>query len=688
MKKIVRKEIPMGSKTLVLETGKIARQATASVIASMGNTVVMCAIVTKADEERRDFFPLSVHYSEKTYAAGKIPGGYFKREARPTEFETLTSRLIDRPLRPLFPDFFTQEVQVNCMLISLDKENPPDVVAMLAASAAMSIADVPFNGPIGGARVGFIDDEYVLNPSFADMPNSDLDMVVAGTESAVLMVESDANELSEDLMIGGILFAHQEMQSVIKGINEFADEVLPERKEYVNAHADEEQKVFDEVNTNHRAALADAFTTVDKKERGEKISAIKDQLLEGLDEEKHDDYLKQFKEVEKDVVRENVLSEQKRIDGRSLTEVRDISIETNFLPSVHGSALFTRGETQAIVTATLGSSKDVQIVDALAGETKDNFMLHYNFPSYSVGELGFPMGPKRREIGHGALAKRSLRFAVPTLEEFPYAIRVVSEITESNGSSSMASVCGGCLALRAAGVPVEENIAGVAMGLIKDGDRFEVLTDILGDEDHLGDMDFKVAGTKNGVSGLQMDIKIEGINEEILEKALTQARDARMHILGIMDEAMPKANELTSLAPYFCKFKVHKDKVKVVIGKGGSTIKGLQDEFGVTIELQDDGSVSVFGENKAVAEAAKEKIELMCAEPEEGKEYDAVVAKIVEFGAFVTFMPGKDGLLHISQFKQDFEHLTDVINEGDNIRVKVTEIRRDGKVKLEFANSE
>ena len=574
------------------------------------------------------------------------------------------------------------------MLISLDKENPPDVVAMLAASAAMSIADVPFNGPIGGARVGFIDDEYVLNPSFADMPNSDLDMVVAGTESAVLMVESDANELSEDLMIGGILFAHQEMQSVIKGINEFADEVLPERKEYVNAHADEEQKVFDEVNTNHRAALADAFTTVDKKERGEKISAIKDQLLEGLDEEKHDDYLKQFKEVEKDVVRENVLSEQKRIDGRSLTEVRDISIETNFLPSVHGSALFTRGETQAIVTATLGSSKDVQIVDALAGETKDNFMLHYNFPSYSVGELGFPMGPKRREIGHGALAKRSLRFAVPTLEEFPYAIRVVSEITESNGSSSMASVCGGCLALRAAGVPVEENIAGVAMGLIKDGDRFEVLTDILGDEDHLGDMDFKVAGTKNGVSGLQMDIKIEGINEEILEKALTQARDARMHILGIMDEAMPKANELTSLAPYFCKFKVHKDKVKVVIGKGGSTIKGLQDEFGVTIELQDDGSVSVFGENKAVAEAAKEKIELMCAEPEEGKEYDAVVAKIVEFGAFVTFMPGKDGLLHISQFKQDFEHLTDVINEGDNIRVKVTEIRRDGKVKLEFADSE
>ena len=688
MKKIVRKEIPIGSKTLVLETGKIARQATASVIASMGNTVVMCAIVTKADEERRDFFPLSVHYSEKTYAAGKIPGGYFKREARPTEFETLTSRLIDRPLRPLFPDFFTQEVQVNCMLISLDKENPPDVVAMLAASAAMSIADVPFNGPIGGARVGFIDDEYVLNPSFADMPNSDLDMVVAGTESAVLMVESDANELSEDLMIGGILFAHQEMQSVIKGINEFADEVLPERKEYVNAHADEEQKVFDEVNTNHRAALADAFTTVDKKERGEKISAIKDQLLEGLDEEKHDDYLKQFKEVEKDVVRENVLSEQKRIDGRSLTEVRDISIETNFLPSVHGSALFTRGETQAIVTATLGSSKDVQIVDALAGETKDNFMLHYNFPSYSVGELGFPMGPKRREIGHGALAKRSLRFAVPTLEEFPYAIRVVSEITESNGSSSMASVCGGCLALRAAGVPVEENIAGVAMGLIKDGDRFEVLTDILGDEDHLGDMDFKVAGTKNGVSGLQMDIKIEGINEEILEKALTQARDARMHILGIMDEAMPKTNELTSLAPYFCKFKVHKDKVKVVIGKGGSTIKGLQDEFGVTIELQDDGSVSVFGENKAVAEAAKEKIELMCAEPEEGKEYDAVVAKIVEFGAFVTFMPGKDGLLHISQFKQDFEHLTDVINEGDNIRVKVTEIRRDGKVKLEFADSE
>ncbi len=688
MKNIVRKEIPMGSKTLVLETGKIARQATASVIASMGNTVVMCAVVTKSSAEGRDFFPLSVHYMEKTYAAGKIPGGYFKREGKPTEIETLTSRLIDRPLRPLFPDYYVDEVQVNCMLLSLDKDNPPDVVALMAASAAMSIADVPFKGPMAAARVGFVNDEYVLNPSFAQIDKSDLDMVVAGSESAVLMVESDANELSEDLMIGAILYGHQEMKPVIRMIDEFAKEVLPEKSEFSNPNAEEEKKIFIEVNEKCSAGLSEAFTTTDKKERGEKITAVKETLLDSLDEDSHNAYLKQFKEVEKHIVRENILGEQKRIDGRGLTDVRDISIETNFLPSVHGSALFTRGETQAIVTATLGSGRDIQTVDALAGEIKDNFMLHYNFPSYSVGELGFPMGPKRREIGHGALAKRSLQFAVPSVEEFPYAIRVVSEITESNGSSSMASVCGGSLAMMAAGIPIKENIAGVAMGLVKDDSRYEVLTDILGDEDHLGDMDFKVAGTKNGVSGLQMDIKIEGINEEILEKALMQAKEARMHILGEMDKVLAEPNELTGLAPYFCKFKVHKDKVKVVIGKGGATIKGLQEEFGVTIELQDSGEVNIFGENKEVAEAAKEKIELLCAEPEVGKDYDAVVAKIMEFGAFVTFMPGKDGLLHISQFKQDFDQLTDVINEGDKVRVKVTEIRRDGKVKLEFSDSE
>ena len=688
MKNIVRKEIPMGSKILVLETGKIARQATASVIASMGGTVVMCAVVTKESEAGRDFFPLSVHYMEKTYSAGKIPGGYFKREGRPTEIETLTSRLIDRPLRPLFPDYYVDEVQVNCMLLSLDKDNPPDVVALMAASAAMSIADVPFKGPMAAARVGFVDDEYVLNPSFSDLENSDLDMVVAGSESAVLMVESDANELSEDLMIGAILYGHQEMKPVIKAIDDFAKEVLPERKDHINPHKEEEEKIFAEVKEKCSKGLTDAFTTTDKKERGKKISAVKEELLKDLEEELHNSFLKQFKEVEKHIVRENILANQNRIDGRGLTEVRNINIETNFLPSVHGSALFTRGETQAIVTATLGSGRDVQIVDSLAGEVKDNFMLHYNFPSYSVGELGFPMGPKRREIGHGALAKRSLQFAVPKLEEFPYAIRIVSEITESNGSSSMASVCGGSLAMMAAGIPIKENIAGVAMGLVKDEERYEVLTDILGDEDHLGDMDFKVAGTKNGVSGLQMDIKIEGINEEILEKALTQAKDARMHILSEMDKVLSKPNELTGLAPYFCKFKVHKDKVKVVIGKGGSTIKGLQEEFGVTIELQDSGEVNVFGENKEVAEAAKEKIELLCAEPEVGKDYDAVVAKIMEFGAFVTFMPGKDGLLHISQFKEDFDQLTDVINEGDKVRVKVTEIRRDGKVKLEFSDSE
>ncbi len=683
MKNYIKKDINFGDKVITIETGKIAKQATASVVATMGKTMVLCSVVTKGDGEKKDFFPLSVHYMEKTYSAGKIPGGYFKREGKPTEIETLTSRLIDRPLRPLFPDFFTNEVQVNCMLLSLDKDNPPDIVALVAASAAMSIADVPFNGPMGAARIGFIEDEYVLNPSFASLQNSDLDMVVAGSENAVLMVESDANELSEDLMIGAILFGHQEMQNVISGIKEFATEALPSPSEHTNPSEAEEVKVYAEVDEKYRKNLEDAFTTTDKKERGEKISIIKETLLADTDEELHSIYLKQFKEVEKSVVREDILSNQKRIDGRGLTDVRDISIETNFLPSVHGSALFTRGETQAIVTTTLGSSRDVQTVDSLSGEVKDNFMLHYNFPSYSVGELGFPMGPKRREIGHGALAKRSLKFSVPSLEEFPYAIRVVSEITESNGSSSMASVCGGSLSLMAAGVPLKDNVAGVAMGLVKDGDRYEVLTDILGDEDHLGDMDFKVAGTKNGVSGLQMDIKIEGINEEILEKALAQAKDARMHIIKVMDDALATPNELTSLAPYFCKFKVHKDKVKVVIGKGGATIKGLQEEFGVTIELQDSGEVNVFGENKEIAEQAKEKIELLCAEPEEGKIYDGVVAKVVDFGAFITFMPGKDGLLHISQFKQDFEHLTDIVKEGDKMKVRLAEIGRQGRLKLE-----
>jgi polyribonucleotide nucleotidyltransferase len=685
MNKYIKKEIQFGSKSLVIETGKIARQAT-SVVATMGGTVVLCSIVTKKPSEKRDFFPLSVHYLEKTYAAGKIPGGYFKREARPTEYETLTSRLIDRPLRPLFPDFYNDEVQVNCLLLSLDKSNPSDIVAMLGASAAMSIADVPFNGPIGGARVGLINDEYVLNPAVEEMDESDLDMVVAGSENAVLMVESDANELSEDLMIGGILFAHQEMQSVIKGIKEFSNEVLPERTKYENENLESEKKVFDEIKNKFGDDIKDAFSTTDKKARGEKISAVRMKLLDEVDEENSAEHLKQFKEVEKDIVRNNVLVEKARIDGRAMNEVRDINIELNFLPSVHGSALFTRGETQAIVATTLGATKEVQIVDALVGEYKDNFMLHYNFPSYSVGEVGMPMGPKRREIGHGALAKRSLKPFVPNLNEFPYSIRVVSDITESNGSSSMASVCGGSLSMMAAGVPIKENIAGVAMGLIKDNEKFEILTDILGDEDHLGDMDFKVAGSKSGVTGLQMDIKIEGINEEILEKALSQAKEARLHILKIMDEAISKPNDLSSLAPCFEKLVIDKDKVKVVIGKGGSTIKGLQEEFGTTIELQDDGNVSIFGDSKDKVNQTKAKIELICAEPENGKEYDGVVAKVVEFGAFVTILPGKDGLLHISQIKQDFEQLTDVINEGDKIKVKVTELGRQGRIKLELVD--
>ena len=687
MFKVFKKEIDFGGKKITLETGKVARQADGAIIATCGETVVLAtAVGAKKVNPDVDYFPLSVNYQEKYYAAGKIPGGYFKREARPTEYETLTSRLIDRPLRPLFPDFYSDEVQVNCLLLSLDKSNPSDIVAMLAASAAMSIADVPFKGPIGGARVGLINEEYVLNPAIDEMDDSDLDMVVAGSEKAVLMVESDANELSEDLMIGGILFAYQEMQSVIKGIKDFSNEVLTERTKYENENIESEKKVFDEIKNKFGDDIKDAFSTTDKKARGEKISTVREKLLDGVDEENSAEYLKQFKEVEKDIVRNNVLLDKARIDGRAMNEVRDINIELNFLPSVHGSALFTRGETQAIVTTTLGATKEVQIVDALVGEYKDNFMLHYNFPSYSVGEVGMPMGPKRREIGHGALAKRSLKPFVPTLNEFPYSIRVVSDITESNGSSSMASVCGGSLSMMAAGVPIKENIAGVAMGLIKDNEKFEILTDILGDEDHLGDMDFKVAGSKSGVTGLQMDIKIEGINEEILEKALSQAKEARLHILKIMDEAISKPNDLSSLAPCFEKLVIDKEKVKVVIGKGGSTIKGLQEEFGTTIELQDDGNVSIFGDSKDKVNQTKAKIELICAEPEEGKEYDGVVAKVVEFGAFVTFLPGKDGLLHISQIKQDFEHLTDVINEGDKIRVKITEVGRQGRIKLELVD--
>ena len=684
MSKYLKKEIQMGSKTLVLETGKIAKQATASVTASMGGTVVMCAVVTKQSSEGRDFFPLSVHYMEKAYSAGKIPGGYFKREGRPTEVDTLTSRLIDRPLRPLFPDFFKDEVQVNCMLLSLDKDNPPDVVALIAASAAMSIANVPFNGPMAAARVGFVNDEYVLNPSFAELKDSDLDMVVAGSESAVLMVESDANELSEDLMIGAILFGHQEMKPVIKAIDDFAKEVLPERSEFLNPLQEEEEKIFSEVKDKCSKGLSDAFTTIDKKQRGEKINAVKIELLDGLDDELHNSYLKQFKEVEKEIVRENILAEQKRIDGRGLTDVRNIDIETNLLPSVHGSALFTRGETQAIVTATLGSGRDVQKVDALQGEVVDNFMLHYNFPSYSVGELGFPMGPKRREIGHGALAKRSLQFAVPSLEEFPYAIRVVSEITESNGSSSMASVCGGSLAMMAAGIPIKENIAGVAMGLVKDGDRHVVLTDILGDEDHLGDMDFKVAGTQDGITSLQMDIKITSITAKIMEIALDQAKDGRLHILGEMSKALKTARDsLSDSAPKITTLKIPVDKIRDIIGPGGKVIREICEQTGAKIDIEDDGTVSIAAASQESSEAAIGRVRDIVAEPELGEIYDGKVVKTVDFGAFVNFLGPKDGLVHISEMREErVSKTTDVCKEGDRVKVKVIGFDDRGKVKL------
>ena len=677
-------EFQYGNQQVKIETNKVARQATAAVVVTIGELVVLTTVVAKKEADpAKDFFPLAVFYQEKFYATGRIPGGFFKREARPTERETLTSRLIDRPIRPMFPEHFKNEVQIFCTVMSSDKKQNPDIAAMIGASAALTISGVPFDGPMGAARVGFIDGEYVLNPSFEELENSFLDMVVAGTDEAVLMVESEAKELNEDLMLGAVLFGHQEMKAVINACTQLKEKAGKE--EWIIEEDDAQQNYYSEVEGKHKDEITEAFKISNKSERNDALADIKNKIVDeysDLDEFELGKVLSSFKELEKNIVRGNILNNMPRIDGRDLDTVRPIFVETDVLPSAHGSALFTRGETQAIVVATLGSSRDAQRIEAIEGEGSDNFMLHYNFPAYSVGEIGMPMGPKRREIGHGNLAKRAIKAVLPDVEDFGYTMRVVSEITESNGSSSMASVCGTSLSLMDAGVPLSSPVAGIAMGLIKEGDDFAVLTDILGDEDHLGDMDFKVAGTETGITALQMDIKIQGINESIMETALIKAKNARNHILSIMNEVISSAKDLSENAPAMKTFMVDKDKIKEIIGKGGAVIKGMQEKTGATVDVNDDGVVSVFGQNQSSMKECLAIIEEILEEPELDKVYKGKVVKIVEFGAFVNILPGKDGLLHISEISDErTENVSDVLEEGQEIDVKLIGFDR-GKMKL------
>ena len=686
----IRKEFKYGNDTVVMETGKIARQATGAVIVSIGGTSVLTTVVgKKTANSGQDFFPLTVNYQEKTYAAGKIPGGFFKREGRPTEKETLTSRLIDRPIRPLFPKGFMNEVQVVCSVISSEKNVDPDIAAMIGTSAALAISGIPFSGPLGAARVGFTEAEgYVLNPSYEMLGKSDLDMVVAGTESAVLMVESEAKELSEDLMLGAVLFAHQEMQVIVQAVKEFKAEAGKPDWEWVPE--EKNTALIESISGSFSAGITEAYTISDKMQRQDKLAELQAQAVEQFANEEAEPVVKAgevqdiFASLEKKIVRNNIIAGQPRIDGRDNNTVRSIYVETGVLPKTHGSALFTRGETQALVVATLGPIRDAQMIEGLTGTIKDTFMLHYNFPPFSVGETGFMSGPKRREIGHGRLARRGVAAVLPKEEDFPYAIRVVSEITESNGSSSMASVCGTSLALMDAGVPLKAPVAGIAMGLIKEDNGFAVLTDILGDEDHLGDMDFKVAGSAAGITALQMDIKIQGITEEIMETALKQANAARMHILGEMNKVISTSREnVSENAPSMGMIKVHPDKIRDVIGKGGVTIRTITEETGASVDIDDDGNVRIYGEDAASRDAAVAMIEEITAEAEIGRVYKGVVSKIVDFGAFVTILPGKDGLVHISQIAQErVEKVTDHLSEGQEIAVKVLKIDDRGKVSL------
>jgi polyribonucleotide nucleotidyltransferase len=680
----VRKQFKYGDHEVVIEAGKVARQATGSVMVTMADTVVLVAVVAAKDSRPgQDFFPLTVNYEEKMYAAGRIPGGFPRREGRPSEKETLTCRLIDRPIRPLFPKGFMNEVQVTCQVVSANNDVDPDIVAMIGVSAALAISGVPFAGPIGAARVGFTQDGYVLNPGYEALESSDLDMVVAGTESAVLMVESEASELTEDQMLGAVLFAHQEMQAVVAAVNELAQEIAKPAWDWQPELENEALK--DAVAEKFAEQIAAAYQIQEKMSRQDSLAALRDQAVAELanDDTSSDDVEDAFAKLEKKTVRRAIIAGQPRIDGRDTTTVRDIHVEVGVLPKAHGSALFTRGETQALVAATLGSMRDAQIVDALNGSYRDPFMLHYNFPHYSVGETGFSGGPKRREIGHGRLARRGVSAVLPKAEDWPYTTRVVSEITESNGSSSMASTCGASLALMDAGVPLKAPVAGIAMGLVKEDDGFAVLTDILGDEDHLGDMDFKVSGTETGVTALQMDIKIQGITEEIMETALAQAKDARLHILGEMNKVLGRSREnVSDNAPAMVKIKVDAEKIRDVIGKGGATIRGITESTGATIDIEDDGTITIFGEGSESRDAAIAEIEAITAEAEVGKIYSGKVAKIADFGAFVTILPGKDGLVHISQIAQErVEKVSDYLKEGQIVDVLVLDVER-GRIKL------
>jgi len=684
----IRKTIQYGRHQLTIETGEIARQAHGAVMVHLDDTVVLVTVVGKKEvRPGQAFFPLTVDYQEKTYAAGKIPGGFFKREGRPSEKEVLTCRLIDRPIRPLFPDGFLNEVQVIATVLSSDSEIDSDIPAMIGASAALAISGIPFDGPIGAARVGYINSEYVLNPTLTELKETQLNLVVAGTQQAVLMVESEAMQLPEDVMLGAVMYGHEQMQAVIAMINELADEAGKPLWDWVSPEKDE--ALAAKVRQAAEQHLRDAYQTREKQARTAKIDEAYASVVAELTTEDSDSSVAGAIEdvmgsIEKEIVRGQILGGEPRIDGRDTRTVRPINIRTGLLPRAHGSALFTRGETQAMVVATLGTARDEQIVDALQGEYKDGFMLHYNFPPYATGETGRVGTPKRREIGHGRLAKRALVAVLPSPEEFGYSLRVVSEITESNGSSSMASVCGGCLAMMDAGVPLKAHVAGIAMGLIKEGNRFAVLTDILGDEDHLGDMDFKVAGSEAGVTALQMDIKIQGITKEIMHIALQQAREARMHILKQMNEALQTPrSELSAYAPRMIQMKIKPEKIRDVIGKGGAVIRAITEETGTTIDIQDDGSVTIACISSAGGEAAQKRIEEITAEVEVGRIYDGVVLKLLDFGAIVSVLPGKDGLLHISQIAEErVKAVSDHLKEGQQVRVKVLEADDKGRLRL------
>jgi len=692
--KSTKKTFQYGEHEVTMETGAIARQADGAVLVNIAETIVLVtAVGRKTADPGRDFFPLTVNYQEKTYAAGKIPGGFFKREGRPGEKEVLTCRLIDRPCRPLFPKGFKNEVQIIATVMSLNPDVDPDIPALLGASAALAISGMPFAGPIGAARVGYKDGEYILNPGVAAVAESDLELVVAGTAEAVLMVESEANVPSEEVMLGAVVFGHEQMQTAIKAISELAAEVGKPAWDWEAPAVDEELDTA--VAAAAESGLSDAYRITDKVERqssvGDTKSAARDALAGGEDARWSDDEVKgALAKLEKRIVRDRVIAGEARIDGRDTTTVRPINVQVGVLPRAHGSAVFTRGETQAIVAATLGTGRDAQIIDAIEGERKDPFMMHYNFPPFCVGETGFIGSTKRREIGHGKLARRGLQAVMPDMEEFPYVIRVVSEITESNGSSSMASVCGASLALMDAGVPTKAPVAGVAMGLVKEGDKFAVLTDILGDEDHLGDMDFKVAGTEAGITALQMDIKIQGITREIMSAALDQAKVARLHILGEMAKVLNEPREeMSEWAPTIISFKIDPEKIRDIIGKGGSVIRAMTEETGATIDIDNDGTVKIASVDGASGREAKRRIDLITADVEVGRIYDGKVARLMDFGAFVTILPGKDGLVHISQISNErVEKVSDKLAEGDAVRVKVLEVDRQGRVRLSMKDVE